>query len=102
MYAVIKSGSKQYRVKKGDVIDVELLSSEVGQEVVFEDVLFFNDGKASKVGGPSIKGLSVKGKMLGIVRGPKVTSIKYKQRKNQRKKWGHRQGYAQVEITNIG
>ena len=102
MYAVIKTGGKQYRVKQGDVIDIELLGNEPGEEVKFEEVLMFSDGEKVKFGEPAgIKGVSVVGKLRGVVRGPKVTSVKYKKRKNQRKKWGHRQSYSQVEITNI-
>ena len=101
MYAVIKTGGKQYRVQKGDVIAVELLPGNEGDEVKFNDVLLMSDGTKTQVGEPSLKGVSVVGKMLGVLQGPKLTSVKYKKRKNQRRKWGHRQDYAQVEITQI-
>lgn len=102
MYAIIKTGGKQYRIKKGDIIDVELIQGETGDEIEFsEDVLFFFDGKASKVGSPFIKGRTVKGKVLGRSSGPKITSVKYKPSHHQYRKFGHRQPYSQIEITEI-
>lgn len=100
-YAIIKTGGKQYRVAQNDVIDVELLDAELGAKVEF-DVLFFHDGSDSHVGTPSVAGCTVKGELLDIVKGEKITSVKYKKRKNCRKKWGHRQSYARVKITTIG
>ncbi len=101
MYAIIRTGSKQYRVAKGDVIDVELLGSEPGDDVLFKDVLFLQTGTVSKVGAPTVTGCVVRGKMVGVVQGPKVFAMKYKRRKNYHRKVGHRQQYARVEITDI-
>jgi large subunit ribosomal protein L21 len=101
MYAIIKSGAKQYRVKKGDVIDVDLLEGEAGQEVQFGEALLLNDGKETKVGSPTVGKSKVTGKIIGVVLGPKITSVKYKPSHNQRRKFGHRQKYLRVEITAI-
>jgi len=101
MYAIIETGSKQYPVKKGDVIDVELLDTEEGKPVEFTNVLFVNDGKAAKVGAPYVNKSVVKGELLIDAKGPKVISFKYKQRKGIRRKVGHRQKYHRVKITEI-
>lgn len=102
MYAIIRSGSKQYRVKKGDVIQVDAVEAEPGEMVEFRDVLFLSkDKKTAKVGAPFIEGSLVKAKFVAMTKGPKIMSVKYKQRKNQRRKFGHRQKYAQVEIVDI-
>ena len=100
MYAIIQTGGKQYRVKQGDIIDVELL--ETNDNVVeFKEVLFVNDGKAALVGKPHVPGFLVKGEFIGEAKGPKVVSFKYKRRKNSHTKHGHRQKYARVKITGI-
>src|SRR5262245_60067260 len=102
MYAIIRSGSKQYKVKKDDVIQVELLDSEPGQPVEFRDVLLIADGQGNaKVGTPLVKGSRVTGQLLQVSKGPKIRSLKYKQRKNQYRKFGHRQPYSQVLILDI-
>lgn len=101
MYAIIKSGGKQYRVKKGDVIDIELLEGEPGSKVEFKEILFLSDGNQTKVGSPSVSGFIVTGEFLGISQGPKITSVKY-QPGNHYKKFGHRQKYSRVKITDIG
>lgn len=101
MYAIIQTGSKQYKVKKGDVIDVELLDADVGSNVQF-DALFFADASGkTAVGMPNVPGCAVKGQFLAVSKGPKITSIKYKKRKNEYRKFGHRQKYSQVKITDI-
>lgn len=100
-YAIIKTGGKQYRVAEDDVIDVELLGAEPGSKVEFSEVLFLSDGKNTHVGTPSVDGSTVKGELIEIVKSAKITSVKYKKRKNCRKKWGHRQDYARVKITTI-
>jgi len=102
MYAVIKTGGKQYKVSKGDVIDVELLSLETGNTVQFKEVLFVFDGKEHKIGEPSLSGITVKGEVLGESSGPKIKSFKYKPRKRQNKRFGHRQHYSRVKILEIG
>ena len=101
MYAIIETGGKQYRVEKGDVIDVELLEAEKGDKIEFKNVLFLNSGSATKIGAPNIAGCSVLGELMQEVRGPKVINFKYKKRKNYRRKVGHRQNYLRVKITDI-
>lgn len=101
MYAIIETGGKQYRVEKDDVIDVELLTSEAGSKVEFNNVLFLHNGKTPKVGNPYIAKAAVLGELMGESKGPKVISFKYKQRKGVRRKVGHRQHYSRVKITEI-
>ena len=100
-YAIIKTGGKQYRVKTGDLIDVELLEGKPGDSIEFSEVLFFSSGSESKVGQPSIKDFIVKGEVVDIAKGPKITSIKYIPG-NHYRKFGHRQKYSRVKITAIG
>lgn len=102
MYAIIKTGGKQYKVKVGDVIDVELLGKNAGDKVHFEEVLFTHDGKKSQFGAPAIANLLVAAEVIGDVSGDKVTGLKYKRSHNQCRKWGHRQKYSRVKITAIG
>jgi large subunit ribosomal protein L21 len=100
--AVFRSGSKQYRVQEGDVIDVELLeSAEKGKQIEFKEVLYTVNGNDIKVGAPLISKASVAGIVLETIRGPKVIAYKYKKRKNYRRKVGHRQNYNRVKITGI-
>ena len=101
MYAIIKSGSKQYRVQEGDIIDVELLENEKQAAVHFEEVLLLNDGTNIKVGTPHISKLVIEGELVDEVKGPKVVCFKYKKRKNFKKKIGHRQKYSRVKITKV-
>jgi len=83
MYAIIKTGGKQYRVAPGDVIDVELLDAEPGVAVEFADVLFYYDGKTQMVGQPTVGGFSVAGQLVEISKGPKISSVKYKRSHHQ-------------------
>ena len=102
MYAIIRTGGKQLRVKKGDVIHTELLGiTEENAECTFSEILFVNDGKKMHMGAPIVTGFSVKGKRLGPSRGKKIDSMKYQRRKNERHHIGHRQHYDRVEITDI-
>ncbi|MCB1112673.1 MAG: 50S ribosomal protein L21 [Chlamydiales bacterium] len=101
MYAIIKTGGKQYKVAEGDVIDVELLGKEAGSAVSFSDVLFVTDGKEHQVGAPHVSGFNVQGEILGESAGPKIASVKYTPRKRNKRKFGHRQHYSRVKITKI-
>jgi large subunit ribosomal protein L21 len=101
MYAIIETGGKQYRVEKGDIIDVELLGPEAKGTVEFKNVLFINTGKAAKIGSPNVAKSVVTGELLSEVKGPKVIAFKYKERKTIRRKVGHRQRYSRVKITEI-
>lgn len=102
MYAIIKTGGKQYSVKVGDIIDVELLNSDPGAHIEFGDVLFASDGSKNHIGQPGIPNFLVYGEVLGQVSGEKITSLKYKASHTQCRKWGHRQKYTRVKITGIG
>lgn len=101
MYAIIKTGGKQYRVAVGDIVDVELLASDAGAKIEFGEVLFAYDGSKTHIGQPSIANFFVHAEVLGEVSGEKITSLKYKPSHNQCRKWGHRQKYTRVKITGI-
>ena len=99
MYAVIKTGGKQYRVQQGDVIFVEKIDSQADEAVTFEEVLLVNDGDQTRIGAPTVAGAKVEGKVLGQVKGQKIVVYKYKSKKNYRRRAGHRQPFTKVEIT---
>lgn len=99
MYAVIETGSKQYRVAEGDVIEVESLSVEEGKEVELERVLMVSGDGGVKVGTPTIEGAKVTATVQGHGRGKKV--IVYKHKKNYHKKQGHRQNFTRLHIDKI-
>jgi large subunit ribosomal protein L21 len=101
LYAIIQTGSKQYRVKPGDLIDVEYLQEDLDEEVTFSDVLFYNDGTEHHIGTPALTNVQVKGMVVDYVQGPKVVAFKYRRRKKSKKKIGHRQGYSRVQILSI-
>jgi large subunit ribosomal protein L21 len=101
MYAIIKSGGKQYRVAVGDFVDVELIEADIGGPVEFSEVLLVADGEQVQVGAPHVAGYVVKGELVDYVAGPKIHSVKYKKRKRSYRKWGHRQFYARVKIQAI-
>ena len=98
MYAVIKTGGKQYRVAQGDRVEVELLGVD-GDAVTFEPLLLV-DG-ARTVAGPALAGAEVAGRVVGEAKGPKVTGFVYSPKARHRRRWGHRQRYSVVEITAI-
>ena len=101
MYAVIKTGGKQYQVKTGDVVFIEKIEAEDGAKVTFDEVLLVGGAEGVKVGTPKVSGARVEGKVLGQTKGKKVIVFKYKPKKGFRRKNGHRQPYTKVEITSI-
>jgi large subunit ribosomal protein L21 len=101
MYAVIKTGGKQYRVQVGDSIYIEKLALEDGASVSFDTVLFSNEESDIRVGAPVLQDVKVMAKVIRQAKGHKVTIGKFKSKKNYRRKTGHRQPYTQVEITAI-
>jgi large subunit ribosomal protein L21 len=101
MYAVIKSGGKQYRVASGEQLRVELLSAEVGADVAFEEVLLVGAGDDVKVGAPFVSGAKVTATVVEHGRGDKVRIFKMRRRKHFQKTQGHRQGYTEVRIKDI-
>ena len=101
MYAVIKTGGKQYRVQQGDVIYVEKLDVQAGETVTFDEVLLVGGESGTTVGAPLVSGAKVEGKVEAQVKNAKIVVYKYKAKKNERKKQGHRQPHTKVEITAI-
>ena len=102
MYAVIKTGGKQYKVREGDVLRIESIDAQPGDEVAFDEVLMVGEGENITVGTPVVEGARVAATVKGHGRGKKVTIIKFRRRKNRsRLKKGHRQNYTEVEITAI-
>ena len=101
MYAVIKTGGKQYRVTDGDVLRVEKLEADAGSSVKFDQVLLVADGDDVKVGAPMLKGGSVSGEVVSQGRDRKIEVIKFKRRKDYQRHYGHRQHYTEVRITGI-
>ena len=99
MKAVIVTGGKQYTVSEGDVLYIEKLEAE--ETVTFEKVLAVLDGENSKIGTPVVEGASVEAKVIKTGKGKKITVFKYKAKKGEKKKQGHRQPYTKVEITKI-
>jgi large subunit ribosomal protein L21 len=101
MYAVIKTGGKQYTVKEGDVLKIELLPEDVGSEIHFLEVLMIADGDKVTCGSPLLANALVKAEVLDHGRHKKIKIIKFRRRKHHMKKMGHRQYYSQVKITAI-
>jgi large subunit ribosomal protein L21 len=101
MFAVIKTGGKQYRVAAGDTITVEKIAGDPGEVIAFEQVLMLVDGETTEVGAPSVAGATVAGELVEQARGAKVITFKKRRRKNSRRKRGHRQDLTVVKITDI-
>ncbi len=101
MFAVIKTGGKQYTVAAEKKITVMSLPGEAGAQVVFNDVLALFDGETNRVGAPHVAGASVVGEIVEQTRGPKVYAFKKRRRKNSKRKRGHRQDLTVVRITGI-
>jgi large subunit ribosomal protein L21 len=99
MYAVVRTGGKQYRVEKGQELDVELLG-EVDDTVDLEPVLIV-DKKKVLATPDELSGAAVTAKVTGEAKGPKITGFTYKNKSNQRRRWGHRQKYSTIKITKI-
>ena len=101
MNAIIVTGGKQYKVAEGDVLFIEKLPVEAGETVKFEQVLAILDGENTKIGAPVVEGAAVEAKVVKNGKGKKIHVLKYKAKKNEKKKIGHRQPYTKVEITKI-
>jgi large subunit ribosomal protein L21 len=102
MYAVVKTGGKQYRVVPGQKFKVEQIPADIGSEIVLDQVLMLADGDTVTVGTPMVAGASVTAKVLSQGRGKKVTIFKMRRRKHYQKHQGHRQNYTELEIQSIG
>jgi large subunit ribosomal protein L21 len=101
MYAVIKTGGKQYRVAAGDKLKVESIAADVGAEITLDQVLMIADGDKVTTGAPMIDGAAVKARVVGHGRGAKIKIFKMRRRKHYRKTQGHRQNYTEIEIQGI-
>lgn len=101
MYAVIKTGGKQYRVMPGDVLKVESIKAEVGDSINFDEVLMIADGDNVTLGTPTIASAKVAAEVIAHGRAKKVEIVKFKRRKHHQKRTGHRQNFTQVQIQNI-
>jgi large subunit ribosomal protein L21 len=100
MYAVIKTGGKQYRVTEGQKLRVERLPGNPGEAIKFQEVLLVG-GDSLKIGQPIVVGASVSAEIVDHARGPKIIVFKFRRRKNYRRKNGHRQPYTELKITGI-
>lgn len=101
MYAIIQTGGKQYRVGEGDLLRVERLAGEPGQQVAFDEVLFVGDPEAPAVGSPTVDGARVLATVVRHGRGDKVLVFKFKRRKMYRRKKGHRQEFTEVRVDRL-
>jgi len=101
MYAVFRSGGKQYRAAKGDVLRLEKIEGDEGATVKFDEVLLVGEGSNIKVGGPTLSGSTVSGKVIRQGKSRKVSVVKFKRRKNYLRQGSHRQFFTEVEITGI-
>jgi len=101
MYAVVKTGGKQYAVKQNDIIRVEKLEVPPGEKVVFEDVLFVSTDKAQVFGTPFVSGAKVTGRVIRHGLSKKINGFTYKPKKNERRRFGHRQPFTEVGIEKI-
>jgi large subunit ribosomal protein L21 len=99
MYAVIRTGGKQYKVEQGTTLNVERLNSE-GDELTFAPILLVDGDRVLSSAG-DLANVAVSARIVGEAKGPKITGFRYKNKSNQRKRWGHRQKYDTVEITAI-
>ncbi|MDO4605009.1 MAG: 50S ribosomal protein L21 [Helcococcus sp.] len=102
MYAVIKTGGKQYQVKEGDILKVEKLNAEVGSTFDFDEVLLVSNEEEVKVGSPLVDGAKVSAEVLEHGKDKKIVVFKYRPKKGSQTKQGHRQPYTRVRINSIG
>ncbi len=101
MYAVIKTGGKQYRVAAGEKLKVEQIPADVGAEITLDQVLMVGEGESVKIGAPLIAGAKVTAKVIAHGRGPKIKIFKMRRRKHYQKHQGHRQNYTEIQISGI-
>ena len=101
MYAVVKTGGKQYKVAAGEKLKVEQIPADVGAEVILDQVLMVGDGEAVRVGQPTVSGATVKATVVAHGRGEKIRIFKMRRRKHYQKHQGHRQNYTELQIEAI-
>jgi large subunit ribosomal protein L21 len=101
MYAVVRTGGKQYRVSAGEKLKVEQIAADVGAEIVLDQVLFLGTGDDIRMGTPLVDGATVTARVVGHGRGEKIRIFKMRRRKHYRKTQGHRQNFTEIEILGI-
>ncbi len=101
MYAIVKTGGKQYKAAKEDVLIVEKLDGEPGTKIDLEEVVMVADGSSVKVGSPFVKGAKVRTEIVRQAKGPKINAFNYKPKKNERKRWGHRQDLTHLKVLEV-
>ena len=101
MYAVIETGGKQHKVEKGMVLSVDLLKDEVGKKITFDNVLLYVDGDNVEVGQPYLENVKVTTEVKDIVKGDKISILRFRRRKHSMRKIGHRQKFTKIQIKEI-
>jgi len=101
MYAIVKTGGKQYKAAKDDVLIIEKLEGDAGTAITFTEVLMVVDGESTTVGSPLVKGAAVRAEIVRQGKGPKIEAFNYKPKKNERKRWGHRQPLTHVKVLEV-
>ncbi|MFW8565006.1 50S ribosomal protein L21 [Orrella sp. 11846] len=101
MYAVIKTGGKQYRIAAGEKLKIEQIPADIGQEITLDNILSVGEGDQIKIGTPTVEGAVVKAKVLAHGRHDKIKIFKMRRRKHYRKQQGHRQNYTEILIESI-
>ena len=101
MYAVVKTGGKQYKVAPGEKLKIEQIPADVGAEVILDQVLLVGEGEAVRLGQPTVAGAAVKATVVGHGRGEKIRIFKMRRRKHYQKHQGHRQNYTELRIESI-
>lgn len=101
MFAIVRSGGKQYRMEVGQFMRIEKLSGEANTEITLNDVLLYSDGENIKIGKPTVSGAQVSARIVRQLKGPKVIVYKYRRRKDSASKKGHRHCYTEIQITGI-
>ena len=101
MYAIVKTGGKQLKAAQNEVLIVETIEGEAGSKVELTEVLMLVDGTDVKIGSPFVKGASVTAEIVRQTKGAKVNAFNYKAKKNERKRWGHRQPETHIKVTAI-
>lgn len=101
MFAIVSHGNQQYKVEPNQVLEVDLMDAEPGDEVKFDRVLALSDDNGFRLGTPTVKGVTVTAKVIGETKGPKIYIQKMRRRKNYRRRTGHRQRFTKVQIAGI-
>jgi large subunit ribosomal protein L21 len=101
VYAIIRDRGMQYRVEKGQVVNIDLLDVEPGSQIELSEVLLIGDGDAVQVGAPLVSGAVVKAEVIGVKKGEKIIIFRYRNKKRYRRRTGHRQRYTEIKINDI-